>query len=215
MTRRVGIAILARAPLAGQAKTRLVPRLGASGAARLQDWMIRRSVTTARAAGVGPLSLWCTPDTGHPCFADCAAAGDVHLRTQPAGDLGQRMLAAIAAGPELAGTLLIGTDCPLLDAGRLQEAAAVIDATGEVVLIPAEDGGYGLIGLPRPLPELFANVAWGGPLVMATTRQRLAAAGLRWTELAPCWDVDRPADYERLLAALPEVATVVAPPGPV
>lgn len=215
MKRPVGIAILARAPLAGQAKTRLVPRLGAAGAARLQDWMIRRTVATARAAGLGRLDLWCTPDPEHPCFESCAATGQLTLRTQPAGDLGQRLLAASAAEAGTAGTLLIGTDCPLLDAGRLREAATVLEATGEVVLIPAEDGGYGLIGLPRPLPEVFENVPWGGPQVMATTRRRLAGAGLRWRELAPCWDVDRPADYQRLLAALPEVAAVVAPPAAV
>jgi hypothetical protein len=72
------------------------------------------------------------------------------------------------------------------------------------VVLPAEDGGYVLIGTARPQPVLFAGVEWGTERVMAQTRECLRAAGLRWCEPATLWDVDRPADLARLAALHPE-----------
>jgi hypothetical protein len=200
---RPAIAILAKAPLPGLAKTRLMPMLGADGAAALQAWLLQRTVATALAAELGPVTLWCTPDTGHAAFAACAAAGPVTLRRQVDGDLGARMLAAVAANA--GGTLVIGTDCPLLDRARLRQAAASL-AAHDASLIPAEDGGYVLLGLRHPAAALFAGVDWSTPQVMAQTRDRLRELGWRWQELATLWDVDRPADFARLLASLPEAA---------
>jgi len=206
--RPVAIVILAKAPVPGLAKTRLIPLLGPGGAAQLQAWMIRRAVRTALAAGLGPVTLWCMPDDQHPEFLACANApenaGRLTLRVQPAGDLGERMLAAVATEPGVAGTLIIGTDCPLMTAATLQAAAQILREGDDAVVVPAEDGGYVLIGLTRPVPEVFAGVAWGSAEVMASTRQRLDAAGLRWRKLPTHWDVDLPADVERLRVVLPE-----------
>lgn len=214
---RIGIAILAKAPLPGLAKTRLIPCLGADGAAALQRWLLQRAVATAIVADVGPVTLWCAPDTRHPEFAVAGAFGPVARRRQPAGDLGARMLAALAeppaiadiatmasaaASPAVAGTLLIGTDCPVLTPGRLRRAAERL-RTHEATVIPAEDGGYVLIGARRPEPRLFADVDWGSDRVMAQTRARLAALAWRWHEDAPLWDVDRPEDFARLCARFP------------
>src|ERR1700736_6036983 len=101
----VAIAILAKAPLPGLAKTRLAPVLGADGAADLQARLIERIVTTAQAAAVGPVTLWATPDHHHPVFQTIAALLGVALAVQPDGDLGTRMMAAITAagGPALGG----------------------------------------------------------------------------------------------------------------
>jgi rSAM/selenodomain-associated transferase 1 len=203
-TARPAIAILAKAPLPGLAKTRLMPLLGAAGAAALQGWLLRRTVATALAAELGPVTLWCTPDIDHAAFAACRTLGPLVLRQQVDGDLGARMLAAVAANTG-GGTLVIGTDCPRLDRERLRQAAASL-ATHDASLIPAEDGGYVLIGLRRAAPAVFAGVDWSTPQVMAQTRQRLHALGWRWHELAPLWDVDHPADFARLLATLPEAA---------
>ncbi|PKO86344.1 MAG: hypothetical protein CVU18_15430 [Betaproteobacteria bacterium HGW-Betaproteobacteria-12] len=208
-TDSVAIAILAKAPLPGLAKTRLIPRLGAAGAAALQDWLLRRAVATGVAAGIGPVALWGAPDTGHAAFADCAAGGSVTLHRQPDGDLGTRMLAAVAAAPAGSGTLLIGTDCPLLSPELLRQAAAGL-ASHDAVVIPAEDGGYVLLGLRQPAPQLFAGVDWSTAQVMEQTRQRLQQLGWRWQELPQLWDVDRPADVDRLLATLPEAASPLA-----
>jgi hypothetical protein len=95
------------------------------------------------------------------------------------------------------GLLLIGSDCPALTPQHLATAATAL-ASHPAVFAPAEDGGYVLVGLARALPSIFDGVAWGSAAVMAQTRERLAAAGASWVELATLWDVDRPDDYARL-----------------
>lgn len=200
--RRIGIAILAKAPVAGLAKTRLIPRLGPEGAAAVQRWLLQRAVATAVVADLGPVTLWCTPDTTHPEFAVVRAFGAVALRRQPEGDLGARMHAAVAASPAEGGTLLIGSDCPALTPGRLRQAADSLRSR-DATLIPAEDGGYVLIGMRHADRRVFDGVAWSTDRVMAQTRERMAALAWRWNESAPSWDIDRPEDFERLLARFP------------
>lgn len=203
----VGVAILARAPVAGQSKTRLIPLLGAEGAAGLQAWMLQRTVATALAADVGPVTLWCEGDAEHHAFIRCRELGPLHIRQQVAGDLGRRMLAAVEESPTAAGTLVIGTDCPVLGAAHLRAAARSL-AQRDAVLIPVEDGGYVLIGMKTPAVGAFAAIDWGSPQVMAQTRQALDALGWRWTELATLWDVDRAEDFERLAAMFPEIREI-------
>src|SRR5215469_16743875 len=178
----VVVAVLAKAPIAGFAKTRLIPTLGADGAARLQQRLIERAVETACAAAVGPVTLWATPDEHHSALRAIAARFDVALARQCDGDLGARMLAALTAtnGP----ALVIGTDCPALTAAHLQEAADMLRHGTDVVVLPAEDGGYVLIGMSTPQPALFADMRWSTPDVMTETRRRLAAHGLTWREPA-------------------------------
>jgi uncharacterized protein len=192
----VALAILAKAPVAGSVKTRLIPALGADGAAALHARLIERTVATACAAAVGPVTLWVTPAAPHACFAALASVFPIALAAQPEGDLGARMLAPCqtAAGP----AIVIGTDCPALTPSHLREAADMLRAGSDVVIIPAEDGGYVLIGSRRPQPRLFDAMTWSTDQVMAQTRQRLAQAGLTWRELPPLWDVDRPEDLARL-----------------
>lgn len=207
MNSRIGVAILARAPIPGQAKTRLIPALGAEGAANLQRWLLQRSVAMALIADVGPVSLWCTGDPAHRDFAVCRAFGSVTLHTQPEGSRGERMLAAVARSPTPAGTLVIGTDCPALSATHLREAARAL-GDHDAVVIPAEDGGYVLIGMQKPSPELFAGIDWGSDRVMPQTRQRLARMGWQWREPDLLWDVDLPQDLERLYLRYPEALTI-------
>jgi uncharacterized protein len=197
-----GVAILAKAPLAGFAKTRLIPHLGAEGAASLQRWLLQRTVRTALSAGIGPVTLWCAPDTAHHDFAMCRAFGPLALRRQPDGDLGERMLAAIAGTTTPAGTLVIGTDCPALTPALLRQAANAL-AGYDAVVVPAEDGGYVLIGMHQAVPRVFDAVDWSTGHVMAQTRARLAEMDWRWQEFAPLWDVDRGEDLVRLDACFP------------
>lgn len=200
----VAIAILAKAPIPGLAKTRLIPHLGADGAAALQRWLLQRTVSTALRAEIGPVTLWCAPDTGHPDFVGHAASGRLALRQQTDGDLGQRMHQAVAESPCPAGTLVIGTDCPLLSTADLQAAAAALGELSAIVT-PAEDGGYVMIGLRQAAHQIFDGVEWSTAQVMAQTRQRLTALGWRHAEFAPLWDVDRSNDFERLRQHHPEV----------
>lgn len=195
----MAIAVLARAPVPGLAKTRLIPALGAHGAAWIAARMIERTLSTALDAGIGPVTLWCTPDTSHRGFRDLAGELTIGLRPQPDGDLGARMLAAIeaAAGP----VLVIGTDCPALTPEHMREAADALAEGADVAIVPAEDGGYVLIGMRESRPELFSDIPWSTDTVMATTRERIRAHGLSCREFAPLWDIDTPADYERLVDA--------------
>ncbi len=197
----VGIAIFARAPVAGQAKTRLIPKLGAEGAAELQHALIRWALTTALAANLGPVSLWCTPDCEHPAFVACSKQLDVPLFPQHGADLGARMFHAFAQLCRQRAALLIGTDCPALTVDVLRAAANVLLEGRDAVFVPAEDGGYVLIGLRNAVASLFSGIPWGSDTVMAETREHVHRAGLRYQELAPSWDLDRAEDFDRLRAS--------------
>lgn len=207
----ITVIVLARAPVAGAAKTRLIPRLGARGAARLHAALIDRALATVRDADLGGIELCCSPDATHPFLAACASRYDATLTVQASGDLGARMLAALdrviaTSGP----ALLVGTDCPALTSAHLREAAAALAAGQDAVLGPAEDGGYVLVGLARTSPTIFKNIGWGGPGVLRDTRARLAALGWHWHELAELWDIDRPADVARFVERIAGGASDVA-----
>ena len=200
----IAIAILAKAPIPGRAKTRLIPELGAHGAAVLQERLTERAVETAIAADTGPVTLWCAPELDHAAFQELAVRFPIALKQQPDGDLGDRMLAGMAAagGP----ALVIGTDCPAFEPAHLRAAADALRGGVDVVITPAEDGGYVLIGARTPQPALFSAMLWGTAAVMQETRARLAAHRLAAVELAPLWDVDRPADLARMEREHPALA---------
>jgi rSAM/selenodomain-associated transferase 1 len=193
------LAVLAKAPVPGFAKTRLVPVLGPDGAAELHAILVERTLRTAVAAGFGAVALWCAPDREAPFFRRLAEG--IALHDQPDGDLGARMRAAfeahLAAGP----VVLVGTDCPELGVGHLRRLAAALAAGADAAVVPAVDGGYAALGLRRVHPSLFDGVPWGTSEVLARTRERLGR--LRWTvhELPPLRDVDLPGDVEWLLAS--------------
>ena len=195
---RVDIAVFARAPIAGQSKTRLIPRLGAEGAAALQHALIGRTVRTALSAGLGSVSLWCAPNCDHPAFVNLSEELGVPLHAQSGVDLGARMRHAFSRHCRECDSLLIGTDCPALTATELRASGLALAEGNDAVFIPAEDGGYVLIGLRRPIDSLFDSVPWGSDRVMDHTRESLRRAGLRWHELSSSWDVDRPEDADRL-----------------
>jgi rSAM/selenodomain-associated transferase 1 len=190
----IAIAILAKAPIAGAAKTRLIPALGPEGAARLQERLLMAAVQTA--LQVGTVTLWAAPDSSHPAFQQFAPR--VRLACQPSGDLGARMLEAIAAAD--CPVLVMGTDCPILTADHLRRSADLLHDGIDVVVTPAEDGGYVLIGMRTPEPRLFSDMVWSTPTVMMETRRRLACLNLSWREPARLWDVDVPRDLQRMQA---------------
>ena len=192
----VAVAVLAKAPIPGFAKTRLIPVLGTEGAATLQARLTERAVATACGAGIGPVTLWGAPDEYHATFQAIRAHHGIALARQPEGDLGARILAALMAAN--APALVIGTDCPALTAGELRTAADVLRGGTDVVIFPTADGGYALIGALRPEPALFSDMRWSTAGVMEETRRRLKRLGLSWREPAELWDVDEPADLERL-----------------
>jgi rSAM/selenodomain-associated transferase 1 len=196
MNETIAIAVLAKAPLPGFAKTRLIPALGAEGAALLQARLVEHSVATACAARIGPVALWGAPDESHPLFQTIGARLGVALARQRGGDLGERMLSAVAAAH--VPVLVIGTDCPALTADHLRLAADILRSGADAAIIPAEDGGYALIGLRAAAPTLFSQMHWSVPSVMEETRRRLRDLGMTWQEPVTLWDLDLPEDIERL-----------------
>jgi rSAM/selenodomain-associated transferase 1 len=196
---RARILVFAKAPVAGYAKTRLVPFLGEIQAARLQRELITRTLDIATGSGLCPVELWCAPDCEHEYFDRCRTSYDIVLQRQHGQDLGQRMARA------LAGTLrnnrpvlLIGTDNADLDNEYLRRAIELLATESDVVIGPATDGGYVLIGLNRFIPELFDDIPWSSDQVLAVTRRRLEEHAVDWRELKTCHDIDRPEDLEHL-----------------
>ena len=193
------VIVFARAPQPGRAKTRLVPRLGEWGAAQLHRRLVRRTLRVARAARCGPVELHGTPRARHGFFLQCARAHGVALRKQRGRDLGERMFNAIAGGlRRRRAVILVGTDCPALEARDLRRAARALAGGCDAVLAPVEDGGYALIGLRRASPRVFERIAWGGPDVFARSADALERLGWRWRRLRMLWDVDHPQDLTRL-----------------
>ncbi|MES2537446.1 MAG: TIGR04282 family arsenosugar biosynthesis glycosyltransferase [Pseudomonadota bacterium] len=199
------IAVFARAPVAGESKTRLIPLLGEEGAAAAQRKMCLRTLATACAAAPGNVSLWTAGDGGHPFFTACANRFAVDCHAQCAGDLGMRMADCLRRLLRRHDTvLLIGTDCPVLAPADLHCAANALQQGACLVFTPAGDGGYVLVGaqehedgIDAAFSQAFRMVDWGTPQVMEQTRSRLAGIGCVWSECPTLWDVDTPLDYVR------------------
>jgi glycosyltransferase A (GT-A) superfamily protein (DUF2064 family) len=175
----VAVIVFARAPVPGRAKTRLIPRLGAWRAARLHARLIEQTLSTARAARCGKVEL--------------------HIRKQKGRDLGERMYRAFdKALRRHRAVILIGTDCPVLQASDLRRAARLLRGAADAVLAPAEDGGYALVGLNKVRKAIFEGIDWGSDTVLSSTLAKMREVNFRCKLLRTVWDVDRPEDLDRL-----------------
>jgi len=195
---RVRIVVFAKAPVPGLAKTRLIPALGAQGAADLARRMLDHTVAQALAADVGPVELCVTPSPSDAQWQPQTRPASVACSDQGNGDLGERMARAVqrvtGAGESI---LLIGTDCPALDAALLRKAADSLqhfDAT----LVPTVDGGYVLLGLKRFAAALFQDIQWSTDSVAAETRRRVAGLGWTLQDNPTVHDIDEPDDLRWL-----------------
>lgn len=194
------IIVFAKAPVAGLAKTRLIPALGAEGAAQLAERLLHHTLQQVLAVPCVHRELCVTPTPHHPAFDRVreTSADRMQITLQGEGDLGERMHRALSrALAAHSRVLLIGTDAPSLDTRRLESACRVLDRQ-EAVFVPALDGGYALVGLTRPVPALFNHMTWSTPHVMQDTRDRARAIGLSWAEMDPVADIDEPADLLHL-----------------
>ena len=205
---------MARHPEPGRVKTRLARALGMDAATALYRAFIRDLAD--RLAALPYAVTWAVDPPGVPFTTVVPHA---RCRAQDGGDLGERMARAFAAEfmDGDGAVAMIGADIPHVPAAVFAETAAALGANADVVLGPAEDGGYYLVGLSVPAPVLFADVAWGTRGVLATTLARAREAGLRTHLLPPTFDVDEPADIERLArlidggaVTLPHTAAVLA-----
>jgi rSAM/selenodomain-associated transferase 1 len=192
------IIVFTKAPIAGQVKTRLIPALGAQGAAELHKRLTVHRLDTASGTGI-TIDLWCTPSIQHEFFSRLQARYSVNLFQQQGRDLGERMAFAFEASLQRSHkAVLVGTDCPQLDNREIMLAFDRLEQGDDAVISPAEDGGYGLLGLRRFNNSIFMGVEWGTANVLEHTRNRLVQLRWKWTELDTCWDVDRTEDLPRL-----------------
>ncbi len=194
------ILVFAKAPVPGAVKTRLIPALGAEGAAALHQELLEHTLARLVPAQIAPLELWCAPDAGHPLFTELAQRFGVSLCVQCGADLGARLLHAAAdALTRAQAVVLIGCDCPALGPDYLSGALAALreEPALDALLGPAADGGYVLLALREAAPLLFTDMPWGGDGVADETRARLRRLGWRWRESGRLADLDRLEDLAR------------------
>ena len=189
--------IMAKAPVAGYAKTRLIPALGREGAAELARRMLLHTIATASSAQLGPVEICAIPgseDLVWQALKREMLALELAWTAQGEGDLGEKMARVaervIAQGESV---ILIGTDCPAITHEHLQTAKAALCAA-DAVMIPTTDGGYALLALKKFHPTLFSDIAWSTDAVAATTRSRLNELGWHLTQMPPLRDIDTPED---------------------
>jgi len=194
------IVIFAKAPQAGQVKTRLIPALGAEGAASLAHRLLKHTLQQALAAKAGEVELCMSPLPNDVAWRNVSIQSEVRQTFQGEGDLGQRLARAVARitaiGPSPdKSVLLVGTDCPALTAPLLERAAHQLQHH-DAVLLPAHDGGYVLLGLKSPCPELFQHMPWSTPVVGAQTMHRMTQLKLHVWQGPTLHDIDEPADLQ-------------------
>lgn len=181
------LTIFAKWPEPGKAKTRLIPALGAQGAADVYRKLLEHTLAEARASGMA-LELRVTGAEPER-FADWLGK-DLAVVDQGEGDLGARMADVPAPA------ILIGSDCPALDAALIRRAAEALKGNA-AVLGPARDGGYYLLGMARPMPFLFHDMQWSTAEVLPETLRRFELQGIAPTMLPELSDIDTPADLAR------------------
>lgn len=205
--RNAALVIFAKAPVPGQVKTRLCPPLTPDEAATLHGSfvidMLERTKTAAAKLKL-PLDryLACAPSSTLVFFQIMEERQSVKLIDQAGDDLGARMLQAFATlfGKGYQRVLIVGTDIPSLPLDHYKQALALLDSH-DVVLGPALDGGYYLIGLKQPRPELFTNIVWSTDRVLTATQEKAAGLGLKTALLPPWRDVDTIDDLIALMEA--------------
>jgi rSAM/selenodomain-associated transferase 1 len=188
--------VFARAPGSGQVKTRLAKGIGEQAAAHAYKTIVDRLLANLKA--VLNVELRCTPDSAGAEFDRWLQPG-WRLAPQGEGDLGQRLIRAFAesftAGSRR--VVIVGSDCPAVTAQDIESAWHSL-VTHDVVLGPARDGGYWLIGLREPQPALFENIPWSTPAALETTLSRIRKAGLTVQCLRTLADIDTAEDWEEL-----------------
>lgn len=197
---RVAVAAMAKVPVAGEVKTRLCPPLSLAQAAELARCLLADRVEQLAAMPTADRLVAFWPPEREADLRGLVPPG-LRLVPQCGADLGARMdrLLSDLLAEGYAGAIVVGTDTPTVPTAYLEQACAALrSGAADLVLGPAEDGGYYLIGLAAPAPELFVEVPWGEATVYARTLARARMGGRRITILPPWFDVDHPADLARL-----------------
>lgn len=192
--------VFTRAPVPGQTKTRLIPLLGAQGAAEFHETVLSETLADAKASMFETVEIWCEPDINHPFLQQCSLDFSCALQVQHGNNLGEKM--HHATNETLATynfVVLIGCDCPAISTDILNQSYQALSNGKDAVLGPSSDGGYYLIGLKKPNPDIFQDMSWGKGNVAEMTRQNFIRLGLDYIELVELADIDTPDDYQKYI----------------
>jgi rSAM/selenodomain-associated transferase 1 len=202
----------AKWPEAGRVKTRLMPELGEQGALEAHVVLSLAVLDQLSHSECEVRFLWdremaSVPDAALPIVNRIEALG-LQQGFQRGDVLGQRMETALSEGlVECSKAIIVGSDCPAVDAGYIHQAVQALDQA-DVVLGPSDDGGYVLIGARAHTPGMLEGINWGTDRALAETVARLDAVGLTCLQLPPRWDVDEPEDWRRFVRQFPQYCSV-------
>ena len=199
MSDAVTLNVFTKAPVAGFVKTRLTPLLGEQGAAELHKRLTVHCLDNVALSTAYTTDLWCSPNTEDDFFKQLRSRYKLKLKRQRGEDLGDRLSYAIAQTlkkTKLA--IVIGTDCPVLSQSVIELIIEKLNQDYDAAIIPAEDGGYVLLGVKVHDESLFSAISWGSSHVYTQTAERIAALGWKCYIHETLWDVDRPEDMGKL-----------------
>ena len=193
--------LFARLPILGKVKTRLRDALPETKILALYEAMFKRVASLLDESNLAQVQLWLDTDSASENEFVLDLPESFKMNEQVGRDLGEKMNFAInesLASKNSKCALLIGSDCPAITYDYLNKALRLLSGGTELVLGPAEDGGYVLIGVNKSYPELFQGIKWGGDEVLEKTIQKAKKIGVDYVCLESLWDVDRPDDLGRL-----------------
>ena len=199
------VLIFAKQAIPGEVKTRLIPALGVVSATKLHCAMTKRVASMLSISALTPFRFAVAGDVEDALFA--GSKGCLPPISQVGSDLGERMLnAAKYAFEDKQGlgdlapdyVVIVGADCPSLEPVHIEKTLERLVSGVEVVFVPAEDGGYVLVGMSRVVAELFEDIDWGTAEVLRMSLRNLSEAGVSTHCLAPLWDVDTEEDLLKL-----------------
>jgi len=199
------VAQLCKAPLLGRVKTRMQPFLNERQSVQLHTWLAERTVHNVCGNDRWQCDLW--GDQHHAFFQTLIAAKPLNWQQQAEGDLGAK-LGQISQFYSGRPSLLVGSDCPFIDADLVTQVFRSLEEGVDMVLVPAHDGGYVGLATVEHYPELFESIAWGSEIVAAQTLDRAAQLNLSVNVLPPLADIDRPEDLALLEALQPGLSFI-------
>lgn len=189
--------VFAKAPVAGQVKTRLIPDVGQQRATDLYKEFLTKTLDTAIKTKFSEIQVWVSGDIYHPYFVPYKNRSDFGFYSQRGESLGERMFNSFGSAlDEYSYVILIGSDCPSLLSSDLESAMEFLENGKDMVLGPAEDGGYYLIGLRKNYSELFSGIKWGEENVFSETFSRAKKINLDVGLLPKRRDIDRVSDLD-------------------
>lgn len=198
MSDRNLLIVFAKPPIPGMAKTRLIPALGEEGAAAFYKNLLHHTLENVCYNKQWDVQLWLAADLMPEFFSDIKERYKVTLYYQRGKDLGERMYHALSDSLiHYQKVALIGTDCPAIDSQLITETFMLLD-DADLVISPAEDGGYVQIAARRVEKFIFNNIEWGSERVLQQTQKALMTSGLSVAYTGVYWDIDMPQDLIRL-----------------